>query len=72
MVEHGKKEGGKRVKIYLICFLLCMVIILFKGIVKWEICFFVKSWAIVPRGTSNKKIGLEHRGFNFIYVTAVS
>ena len=22
-----------------------------KGIVKWEIFFFVKSWAIVPRGT---------------------
>ena len=27
-----------------------------KGIVKWEI--FIKSWAIVPKGTSKKKIWL--------------
>ena len=30
-----------------------------KGIVKWEIFFFVKSWAIVPRGTAKKKICLR-------------
>ena len=29
-----------------------------KGIVKWKIFFFVKSWAIVPRGTIKKKIWL--------------
>ena len=30
--------------------------LVFIGNVKWEIFFFVKSWAIVPRGTSKKKI----------------
>ena len=32
-----------------------------KRFVKWEIFFFVKSWAIVPRGMSKKKK-------NFFYV----
>ena len=31
---------------------------LIKMILKWEIFFFVKSWAIVPKGTSKKKICL--------------